>query len=76
LKMLPGSQLLDITLSLVSSYSSGHTKLLYVHRKDESTKPNMIVENAPPIKPSHVFLGDNLIKRVLPKKNLLLSKKN
>ena len=26
------------------------------------------VENAPPMKPSHVFLGDNLMSRVRPKK--------
>ena len=33
-----------------------------------TTMPNMMVENAPPMKPSHVFFGDNLINGVLPKK--------
>ena len=68
LKMLAGSQLFDITVSLVSSYSRGQTKLLYVHKKDDNKNPNMMVEKAPPMNPSHVFLGDNLIKRVFPKK--------
>lgn len=31
--------------------------------------PNMTVDITPPIKPSHVFFGDNLINGVLPKKN-------
>lgn len=33
-----------------------------------TAKPKTTVENPPPIKPSHVFFGDNLINGVLPKK--------
>jgi len=34
----------------------------------EEKKPITKVPKTPPIKPSHVFLGDNLIKGVFPKK--------
>lgn len=33
-----------------------------------TNKPSKTVEIPPPIKPSQVFFGDNLIKGVLPKK--------
>lgn len=32
-------------------------------------RPKITVEKPPPMKPSHVFLGLNLISGVLPKKN-------
>lgn len=39
------------------------------HFKFKNTKiPKITVEIAPPIKPSHVFFGDSLIKGVRPKK--------
>jgi hypothetical protein len=31
--------------------------------------PNKTVENAPPMNPSHVFLGESLMSGVFPKKN-------
>lgn len=34
-----------------------------------TANPNTTVDKAPPINPSHVFLGDSLISGVLPKKN-------
>ena len=34
-----------------------------------TNNPSMTVEIPPPINPSHVFLGDNFINGVLPKKN-------
>ena len=44
-------------------------KAKYEYKYPLTTRPKIIVENAPPIKPSHVFFGESLIKGVLPKKN-------
>lgn len=51
-----------------SLYVIGHTRLLYLHKWCDSTRPIKIVDMPPPMKPSHVFFGDNLISGVLPKK--------
>jgi len=37
-------------------------------KRSHTSKPKMTVLMAPPIKPSHVFLGDSLMSGVFPKK--------
>jgi len=46
-----------------------HTNAVTELKNNEATKAQINVQIAPPMNPSHVFLGDSLMRGVFPKKN-------